>query len=140
MAKEMKYHEVQVLMGDFNMSLFRVVPELRSHGIQATLISWFPWRTAESGEVMADSCGIFSLTHADEILPSVQPNILAEEMMKTLPAIQKNAGPGQTLATYLPKDYDLSKKYMTAWNHCRSRSKKRTRQSQPQWRTERRFP
>ena len=110
LAKEMKYHEVQVLMGDFNMSLFKVVPELRSHGIQATLISWFPWRTAESGEVMADSCGIFSLTHADEIAPSVQPNILAEDMVVTLPPILKNAGPGQPLAVYLPKDLDLSKK------------------------------
>ena len=110
LAKEMKYHEVQVLMGDFNMSLFKVVPELRSHGIQATLISWFPWRAEGSGEVMADSCGIFSLTHADEIAPSVQPNILVEDMVATLPPILKNAGPGQTLATYLPKDIDLSKK------------------------------
>ena len=52
----------------------------------------------------------FSLTHADEILPSVQPNILAEDIKRTLPVVQKNAGPGQTLATYLPKDLDLSKK------------------------------
>ena len=42
LAKEIKTHAVQVLMGDFNMSLFKVVPELRGHGIQATLVSWLP--------------------------------------------------------------------------------------------------
>ena len=109
LAQQMKYYDVHVLMGDFNMSLFRVVPELRSRGVQAILISWFPWRAEDNGEVMVDLCGIFSLTHA-EIVPSVLPNIWAEDIMHILPKIKRNAGPGQTLETYLPKGGDGSKK------------------------------
>ena len=49
---------VQVLMGDFNMSLFRVIPELRSRGAVIDLGAWYPWKSLE-GEPMSDSCGIF---------------------------------------------------------------------------------
>ena len=34
--------KVQALMGDFNMSLFRVIPELRSRGAQVDLGAWYP--------------------------------------------------------------------------------------------------
>ena len=50
---------VQVLMGDFNMSLFRVIPELRSRGAVIDLSAWYPWKSLK-GEPMSDSCGIFS--------------------------------------------------------------------------------
>ena len=49
---------VQVLMGDFNMSLFRVIPELRSRGATIDLAAWYPWKSLE-GFPMSDSCGIF---------------------------------------------------------------------------------
>ena len=52
---------VQVLMGDFNMCLFRVIPELRSRGTVIDLAAWYPWKSLE-GEPMSDSCGIFSST------------------------------------------------------------------------------
>ena len=45
-------------MGDFNMSLFRVIPELRSRGAVIDLGAWYPWKSLE-GEPMSDSCGIF---------------------------------------------------------------------------------
>ena len=45
-------------MGDFNMSLFRVVPELRKRGVTIDLGAWYPWTSLE-GEPMSDSCGIF---------------------------------------------------------------------------------
>ena len=45
-------------MGDFNMCLFRVIPELRSRGTTIDLAAWYPWRSLE-GEPMSDSCGIF---------------------------------------------------------------------------------
>ena len=51
-------YEVQVLMGDFNMSLFRVIPELRSRGAVIDLAAWYPWKSLK-GEHMSDSCGIF---------------------------------------------------------------------------------
>ena len=45
---------VQVLMGDFNMSLFRVIPELRSREVVIDLGAWYPWKSLE-GEPMSDS-------------------------------------------------------------------------------------
>ena len=110
LVSQIQKYEVQVLMGDFNMSLFRVVPELRSNGVHATLISWFPWKAEDTGEVMVDSCGIFSLTKHTETVPSVLPNIWADDIKRLLPQLRKNAGPGQTLETYLPKEVDGSKK------------------------------
>ena len=45
-------------MGDFNMSLFKVIPELRSGGVDIDLGAWYPWKSLK-GEPMTDSCGIF---------------------------------------------------------------------------------
>ena len=45
-------------MGDFDMSLFRVVPGLRSRGEMIDLGAGYPWKSLE-GEPMSDSCGIF---------------------------------------------------------------------------------
>ena len=50
---------VQVLMGDFNMCLFKVIPELRSRGATIDLAAWYPWKSLD-GTPMSDSCGIFS--------------------------------------------------------------------------------
>ena len=58
LAKKIETFNVQVLMGDFNMSLFMVIPELRSRGVKIELGAWYPWKSLE-GEPMADSCGIF---------------------------------------------------------------------------------
>ena len=41
--------KVQVLMGDFNMSLFRVVPELRERGVMIDMGAWYPWKSLERG-------------------------------------------------------------------------------------------
>ena len=45
-------------MGDFNMSLFRAIPELRSRGAQLDLGAWYAWKSMD-GEPMSDSQGIF---------------------------------------------------------------------------------
>ena len=58
LSDKIQVFEVQVLMGDFNMSLFRVIPELRSRGLVIDLCAWYPWKSLE-GEPMSDSCGIF---------------------------------------------------------------------------------
>ena len=109
LADELKQHQVHVLMGDFNMSLFRVVPELRSRGVDAKLVSWFPWRSQETDDTMVDSCGIFVLVPAD-VTPSVKANIWTPDIWKDLPKFPMNAGPGQTIETYLPKDGRPEKK------------------------------
>ena len=49
--------KVQVLMGDFNMSLFRVIQEPRSRGAQIDLGAWYPWKSLD-GVPMSDSQGI----------------------------------------------------------------------------------
>ena len=58
LSEKIRIYEVQVLMGDFNMSLFRVIPELRSRGAVIDLGAWYPWKSLR-GEPMSDSCGIF---------------------------------------------------------------------------------
>jgi len=49
--------DVNILMGDFNMSLFSVIPELRSRGAEVELGAWFPWKSL-LGTAMSDSCGM----------------------------------------------------------------------------------
>ena len=53
-----KADNMDVLMGDFNMSLFLVVPELRKRGVTIDLAAWFPWKQRDCTP-MADSCAIF---------------------------------------------------------------------------------
>ena len=102
LANHLSHFAVHVLIGDFNMSLFKVVPELRSRGIEANLVSWFPWRSEETGRPMADSCGIFFVVRCD-VSPSVNPNIWDPEVWENLPFFSENAGPGQSISSYLPK-------------------------------------
>ena len=47
-------------MGDFTMSLFKVIPELRHRGVDIVLGAWYPWKSLK-GEPMTGSCGIFSV-------------------------------------------------------------------------------
>ena len=58
LSEKIRIYDVKVLMGDFNMSLFRVIPELRSRGLVIDLGAWYPWKSL-NGEPMSDSCGIF---------------------------------------------------------------------------------
>ena len=54
--KEVKF---DILMGDFNMSLFKVIPELRSRGVVIDLLAYYPW--TEGDKKGFDSCGIFAV-------------------------------------------------------------------------------
>ena len=111
LANHLNHYAVHVLIGDFNMSLFKVVPELRSRGIEANLVSWFPWRSEETDTAMADSCGIFFVVRCD-VSPSVNPDIWDPEVWAKLPVFSERAGPGQPISTYLPKDGELRKKIL----------------------------
>ena len=64
-------------MGDFNLSLFKVVPELRRLGVPVQLAAWYPWRVAGSDEPMADSCGIFMCVPC-AVAPNLGMNIFAD--------------------------------------------------------------
>ena len=49
LSEKIRIYEATVLMGDFNMSLFRVIPELRSRGSVIDLGAWYPWKSLERG-------------------------------------------------------------------------------------------
>ena len=56
-------HNVNCLVGDWNMSLPQVVPRLRRLGLQIDLCSWYPWlhKTAQQDgyHLGMDSCAMF---------------------------------------------------------------------------------
>ena len=117
---------IDVLMGDFNMSLFKVIPELRSRGVRIKLAAWFPWKTS-GGKAMADSCGIFVINKPCVVSLSVGLNrlhsndesgVLWESDEPYTDAVtpgnfsvfELHSGPGMSLATFLPKAADLVEK------------------------------
>ena len=63
LADQIKKYGVQILAGDFNMSMTNVIPKLRSHGIQCDCIAWYPWvhkTYRHNGQPLGfDSCAIF---------------------------------------------------------------------------------
>ena len=106
-----KQYEVDVLMGDFNMSFFRVIPEFRSRGANIDLAASYFWRT-EDGVPAADSCGIFRLGKPGEYKLEFGPDQLpaflkmaavADDKSKPIHVHKENGGPGQPLVRFLPK-------------------------------------
>ena len=63
LASKIKQFGVEIMAGDFNLSLTRVVPELRSRGLEVDCIAWYPWfHRADHlfGQRLGfDSCGFF---------------------------------------------------------------------------------
>ena len=132
LVDKLQKHDVKVLMGDFNMALFRVIPELRSRGVVIDLAAWYPWKALEDGEAMADSCGIFFLNAPGEyklhralgdlhdrddrgILSDVRDAGHVHDRRPRASRhptdwIPKQAGPGQPLDVFLPKAADLREK------------------------------
>ena len=53
-----KNYGVQVIGGDWNKAVMKVVPQFRSRGIKITTAAWYPW-CAGFGQPHADSCAIF---------------------------------------------------------------------------------
>jgi hypothetical protein len=124
-ANLVKY-DVTVLMGDFNMSLFQVIPQLRSCGVEVACGAWFPWKSF-AGTAMSDSCGMFFLNMPGEYalckgLGDLHDDDESGILTRALPAVAGaprehgfdrcavNGGPGQILAAYLPKQTDSKTK------------------------------
>lgn len=55
--------DVGILMGDFNMWLWKVIQQLREKGVVVNFFAWFPWTATQGGQAMCDSCGIFLCKH-----------------------------------------------------------------------------
>jgi hypothetical protein len=129
--------QTQVLFGDFNMSLWRVVPELRLLGVKVTLVAWFPWKSsapgALHGQPMCDSCGIFVVgqevaarlstavadVHGDDkngfLWRGISPHFAAVEATED--------GPGKALDCYLHKNDSLRDRMCETLNYSEGGNK-----------------
>ena len=62
-AEKIRHYDIEIMAGDFNMSLTRVVPELSRRGLQCDCIAWYPWihktEKCHDQPLGFDSCGIF---------------------------------------------------------------------------------
>ena len=128
------HFKVQVLMGDFNMSFFQIVPLFRSRGKTINLAAWYPWKSEEKGPC-ADSCGIFMLTpsvcsltvHLDHLHEEDATGILSKDALpgdlahvddpkehpdRMYDHIPFDGGPGKELGCYLGKFDPLETKLM----------------------------
>ena len=112
-------HSVDIIMGDFNMSLLCVVPRLRRRGIIVDLCSWFP-NTDDEGKCPThiDSMGIFliggtcgvnlrqDLSSLDNMFPNGNGSVSRGRGVHTMAEIVIGARPGLggfPLDSYMPK-------------------------------------
>ena len=109
-----------MLLGDFNMSLWRVVPELRSRGVHASLVAWYPWAAEVDGELRpyTDSMGIFTVREDCTARPALGPEVLFnKEALAELDVHHPDNGPGKPLELYLPKECTLLEKLNETFQH-----------------------
>ena len=127
-------HEVDVLMGDVNLSFFTVIPELRSRGATIDLAAGYPWKN-KLGIPSADSGGIFCLRKpgvyqlkvgledlhdkdktgflwVSSFPGATASPAVADESDEDAPVERydihgANGGPGQMMSCYLPNQADV---------------------------------
>ena len=93
-------YDVRVIMGDFNMAFFEVVPWFRPKLAQCDIAAWFPWKN-EDGVPSSDSCGIWLVNQqnkpcqADLIFPQlcVQEYAVPPGIAQTAPPLWAHAPP-----------------------------------------------
>ena len=118
LAHRIRTTEVRILLGDFNMSLFTVVPELRSRGICIDVCAWYAWKEEILGTPGADSLGIFAINcpgeftrvyDIDRVHADSHEGILSSAPARMSPHFDKypwQTAPGQLLQHFLPKQMD----------------------------------
>ena len=123
LADKIRTYNVQVIMGDYNMSLFHAVESFRSCGIILDVGAWYPWKSLD-GTPMSDSCGIFFVNLPGEYklynglacLHAEGDTGLFHKSSSSLAVgreecgydrIEAKAGPGMPLKTYVPKGDDV---------------------------------
>ena len=77
LAATIHRYDVRILAGDFNMSMWEVVPQLRSLGIRIDIAACCPWLKAEGTrqQLKLDSCGIFIVGGASSVSLWHGPNV-----------------------------------------------------------------
>ena len=111
-------HNVRFLAGDFNMAVTRVLPKLRSRGLQVDCCAWYPWRHAtielHDQHLGFDSCAIFYIGGSVEVTPHWGLNDIpfltavadgnagatGERKEKKLDVYEGSATPGQPWCCY----------------------------------------
>lgn len=78
---------VRILVGDFNMALWCVVPELRARGLQVNLAAWYPWKHRNEAEPRMDSTAMFVIgpcagAHKIFGVETIRPSAVAEPAPK----------------------------------------------------------
>ena len=72
---------VEVMAGDFNMSLTQVVPQLRSRGLFIDCIAWYPWfhatESCHGSPLGFDSCAMFYIGGTVQVQLNYSLNDLA---------------------------------------------------------------
>jgi len=125
LPKLIKDFDVDILMGDFNMWLWKLIPQLRDKDVVINLLAWFPWKTKEDGIAMCDSCGIFLCKHVtystklhkgiDTLNHGPTGFFFHGKGVEGYNYIEKNAGPGQKFDAYLPKAADFYEKLVESF-------------------------
>ena len=112
LAADLKKNNITFMSGDFNMSLTRVLPELRSRGVLADLCAWYPYianNAADDQKFHLDSCGIFVIggnTAVQMQWDDTQMHIFASQNSTQLP-IYNGASPGQSWKCYRPLNLSI---------------------------------
>ena len=63
---------VDKVLGDLNMFLFQFPIALRSCGLDADVLAWYPWRVQGTGKLAADSCGIFQIRQHGAVVSQLE--------------------------------------------------------------------
>ena len=51
----------RLMVGDWNMQLFAVIPEMRARGFEISLAAWYPFHLHNESFNRSDSCAIFTV-------------------------------------------------------------------------------
>ena len=107
LARLIERHGVVILAGDWNKSIMKVVPELRSRGVLIETAAWYPWCGGVRDAPHADSLAIFIVNIVAETKLVVDISMIGDAepyagFAQTLSSWPVTNGPGMLVDSYLP--------------------------------------
>ena len=119
LADAINYYSVRVVSGDFNMSLFAVVPQLRARGVMIHMAGWYPWQPVGPVDPKFDSMGIFWVGPAGCVQPSYKDFISGSDAdaavaadPREMPRVWQYGGSGYELRNYVPRNRQHMEHYV----------------------------
>ena len=115
LARLIDRHRVVILAGDWNKSMMKVVPELRSRGVLIETAAWYPWCGGIRNTPHADSLAIFIVNVVVETKLVVGISMIGAAepyagFAQTLSSWPVTNGPGMLVDSYLPPTQDAGEK------------------------------